>query len=534
MSRPARAARPLDSLNARLTSLAGQIARLKGAGRVAAAVLAGVGAALSFAPIYALPFLAGGLSVLVFLIDGAAEGPRPRRAAFAAGWFFGFGYFLVSLYWLGFSFLVQAEQFAWMAPIAVTGLPAFLALFTGAAAVVAVSLWRPGWRRLFAFAAVYMTFEYARGHVLTGLPWNLPGQALAGTAIGAQTAAWWGVYGLSLAVVLLAVLPALARNRAGVQGVLAMLLGAAALYALGAIRLAGPDPGFREDIAVRIVQPNIPQREKIDGDLWTRNFKLHIDLSRGPSSAARTYIIWPENAAPYLQEYDDALGILGQAVPDGAMVLAGTVRRETVSGKEIYYNSIGFFTERDGKLGPVGYYDKHHLAPFGEYLPLQGILRAIGLAQLAPYDDGFAFGAGPATHDDGVTRFSPFICYETIFPRELYPPDKRPEWLVTATNDAWFGDSSGPRQHLDQARLRAVESGLPMARSANTGVSALFDARGRLLHTVALYRPGRIDSPLPKPLAPTLYTQYGDIAFLLLALAALTLGATPLKLARRV
>jgi len=529
----ASAPRPLGAIDDRLSSLAQRIEALTGGKRFAVSFFAGICSALSFAPVYALPLLAAALSVLVLLIDGAAKARSPRRSAFAAGWFFGFGYFLVSLYWLGFSFLVQADQFAWMAPIAVTALPAFLALFTGAAAATAVALWRPGWRRLLVFAAVYMIFEYARGHVLTGLPWNLPGQALAGTAMGAQTAAWWGAYGLSLIVVALAILPALARDRAGAQGVLIMLLGTAALYAAGAIRLAGDDPGRREDIAVRIVQPNIPQREKIDGDLWTRNLRRHIDLSRGETSATRLYILWPENAAPYLQEYEDALELLREAIPANAMALAGTVRREAVSGKENYYNSIGFFESKGGRLVPVGYYDKHHLAPFGEYLPLQGLLRAIGLAQLAPYEDGFAFGAGPATHDDGVTRFAPFICYETIFPGELYPRAQRPDWLVTATNDAWFGDSSGPRQHLDQARLRAIETGLPLARSANTGVSALFDARGRLLHAVPLYTAGRIDAPLPRPLPPTLYTRYGDLGFLILAVGALALGRLPSGRARR-
>jgi apolipoprotein N-acyltransferase len=533
MKQAARAPRPLDAVNERLASAAMRVSTLTGARRLLAAFLSGAGAALAFAPLYLLPLLAVGLSVFVLLIDGAARRPKPRRAAFAAGWFFGFGYFLVSLYWLGFSFLVQAEQFAWMAPFAVTGLPAFLGLFTGSAAAVAVSIWRQGPRRVLTFSGVYMTFEYARGHVLTGLPWNLPGQALAGTAVGAQTAAWWGVYGLSLIVVMLAAAPALARDRAGVQGLLAMLLGTGVLYVLGAFRLAGPDPGFREDVSIRIVQPNIPQREKIDGDLWTRNLKLHLDLSTGEAAgAARLYILWPENAAPYLQEYGEALDLLDRAVPANAMVLAGTVRRETGPGGEKYYNSIGFFAARGGRLSAVGYYDKHHLAPFGEYLPLQGALRAIGLAQLAPYEDGFAFGKGPMTFDDGATRFAPFICYETIFPGALYPRHQRPDWLATATNDAWFGDSSGPRQHLDQARLRAIETGLPMARSANTGVSALFDARGRLLQSVPLYKAGRIDAALPGALPPTIYARYGDLLFLMLAIGAFVLAALPSKRAR--
>jgi apolipoprotein N-acyltransferase len=499
---------PQRRIDAALQKTALRIASLAGWRRLAAAFLAGIAAALAFAPFYALPLLAVGFSALVLLIDGAAAAANRHRAAFAAGWFFGFGYFLTSLYWLGFSFFVQAEEFAWMAPIAVTALPAFLALFAGAAALVAASMWRDGWRRLLVFAAVIMIFEYARGHVLTGLPWNLPGQALAGTAIGAQTAAWWGVYGLSLIVVLLASLPALARDGRGAAGLVLMLAGAGALYGLGALRLSGPDPGVHEGISVRIVQPNIAQREKIDGRLWTRNFERHLALSQG-DAPGRLYILWPENAAPYLAEVDGALAKAARRLPSNATLLAGTVRTETITGEERYFNSVAIV--EGGRV--VASYDKHHLAPFGEYLPFSGPLRALGLAQLAPYDEGFSFGKGPATIALGETRVAPLVCYEAIFPGEIHPRGERPDWIATVTNDAWFGDSSGPRQHLDQARLRVVETGLPMARSANTGISALFDARGRLLNRVALYETGGFDAPLPKAIPSPLYARLGDSPF---------------------
>jgi apolipoprotein N-acyltransferase len=517
-------------LNGRLKALADAVAGLTGWRRRLTAFFAGVAAALAFAPLYVLPLLAVAFSVFVLLIDGARSRARPGRSAFAAGWFFGFGFFITSLYWLAFSFFVQAEQFAWMAPIAVTGLPAFLALFTGAAAALSGTLWRLGWRRILLFAAVFMTFEYARGHVLTGLPWNLPGQALAGTAIGAQTAAWWGVYGLSLLVVLLAAAPALARDGKGAEGIFLMLAGLLALYAIGGMRLMGPGPGVHENVFVRIVQPNIPQREKIDGELWTRNYERHIELSKGETEG-RLYVIWPENAAPYMQELDGALTLIAEKLPRNAVLLAGTVRRETQE-RELYFNSIGLFAREGGTYAPKGYYDKHHLAPFGEYLPFQGALRAIGLAQLAPYDDGFAFGSGPKVMSDGGPPFSPLICYETIFPGKIVPKGSRPDWLVTVTNDAWFGDSAGPRQHLDQARLRAIELGLPMARSANTGISALIDARGRLLDRVPLYRQGVVTAPLPKPMPSTLYNLLGDLPFALLVIGVIILAATPAGRAR--
>ncbi|GAB4520751.1 MAG: apolipoprotein N-acyltransferase [Amphiplicatus sp.] len=510
-----------------LDAAARKIAGLRDWPRRGAALTAGVATALAFAPFYALPLMAAGFSALVLLLDGAAESQRPRRAAFAAGWFFGFGYHLVGLYWLAFSFFVQAEEFAWMAPIAITAMPAFLGLFSGAAAALAVSFRRAGWRRVFVFAAAWMLLEYARGHVLTGLPWNLPGQALAGTAAGAQSAAFYGVYGLSLVAVLIACAPAAflcAKERtkgAAAKGLALSIALTGLLFAVGFARLALPGPGDHDDVFVRVVQPNIPQREKIDPDLWGRNFRLHTDLSKG-TTPGRLFILWPENASPLIGEVPAALDILSQELPDNAILLAGSVRREEAAdGRWRYFNSLAVIPQTPAGRRALAYYDKHHLVPFGEYLPFEGLLRALGLAQLAPYDDGFAPGVGPRTLNAGGPSFSPLICYEAIFPGALHPKGERPEWLVAVTNDAWFGDSSGPRQHLDQARLRAIESGLPMARAANTGVSALIDARGRYVARLPLYEQGVFQAPLPRPAPPTPYARFGDFPFaLMLALAA--------------
>ena len=518
-----------------LNGAARGIVSLTGWRRAGLAFLAGVMAALAMAPVYALPLLAAGFSILVLLIDGArndAVSPRFRLRAFAAGWFFGFGFFLAGIYWMAFSFFVQAEEFAWMAPFAMTGLPAFLAVFTGAACVLCAQFWRPGWRRVVLFAAIWTLFEFARGHVLTGLPWNLAGQALAGSALTAQIAAWCGAYGLSLAAVLLAAAPAAGLGggrgdrKAVFGGTAAMAAGFALLLAFGAVRLALPEPAPTGEAYVRIVQPNIPQREKIDPGLWGRNFTRNLDLSEGAVPAnARLFVIWPENAAPLLAEAPTALAALEQALP-------GAVRRAPDAGEVMrYYNSILIISETPAGRRPVAYYDKHHLVPFGEYLPFYGLLRAVGLAQLAPYgDSGFAAGAGPAVLNAGGPSFAPMICYEAIFPRASYPRGERPEWLLTVTNDAWFGDTSGPRQHLDMARLRAIEAGLPMARSANTGISALIDPKGRISARVALYETGGIDAVLPAALPPTLYDRAGNLIFWILML--LFLGAAITRSAR--
>lgn len=511
-----------------------KIVFLTGWRRAVLAFLAGVMAALSMAPVYALPLLAAGFSILILLIDGSA-GPRFRLRAFAVGWFFGFGFFLAGIYWMAFSFFVQAEEFAWMAPFAMTGLPAFLAFFTGAACLVCAQFWRPGWHRILLFAAVWMVFEYARGHVLTGLPWNLPGQALAGAALTAQTAAWYGVYGLSLVAVLLAAAPAagLGSKRSDLKAVFGgaaiLAVGAASLLTVGALRLSTPEPEFTGENYVRIVQPNIPQREKIDPGMWGRNFMRNLELSEGAIPAdARLFVVWPENAAPLLEEAPTALTALEQRLPDNAVLIAGAVRRAPDAAEVMrYYNSILIVPQTSAGRRSAAYYDKHHLVPFGEYLPFYGVLDAIGLAQLAPYGDGgFSPGEGPIVLNAGGPSFAPMICYEAIFPRASYPKNERPEWLVTVTNDAWFGDTSGPRQHLDMARLRSIEAGLPMARAANTGISALIDPKGRILERVPLYEAGRIEAALPAPLEPTLYHRLGDLIFWLLTLLFFVVAMT--------
>ncbi|MEM9495432.1 MAG: apolipoprotein N-acyltransferase [Pseudomonadota bacterium] len=530
----ARAAAALEGAGSFLTQLTGWRRR-------AATFVAGACGALSMAPVYATPLLVVSFSALILLLDGAAATAQPRRAAFSAGWWFGLGYFVAGIYWMAFSFFVQAKEFAWMAPFAVFGLPAFLGLFTGCACAVAMALWRPGWRRIALFAVVWMGAEFLRGHVLTGLPWNLPGQAFAGAPLLAQSAAWYGVYGLSFAAVLIAAAPAVwigasLPPRRVLAGAGVSLLGFCVLLGVGAARLAAIETPALTANAVRIVQPNIPQREKIDPSYWRRNFDRLLEMSAFNFSSAltdgaeRIFIVWPENAVPLLDEAYGPLGDMDAALPSRAVVIAGAVRRETdASGKTRFFNSIAIAPRTAAGRRVVAHYDKHHLVPFGEYLPLKGLLEAIGLAQLAPYDDGFTRGEGPRVMNAGGPSFAPLICYEAIFPGALYPREERPAWLLTVTNDAWFGDTSGPRQHLDQARLRAIETGLPMVRAANTGISAVIDAKGRVLARKPLYQAGVIDYPLPGAMSETIYHKFGDLLFFLMLALGGALIAAPAR-----
>ena len=523
-------AHPQRSFVRFLAEAAASLTRIEGWRRYGVAFGFGVLTATALAPYYALPALGVGLSGLVLLLDSTGSARRPRWAAFATGWAFGFGYFLFGMYWLAFAFLVQADQFAWMIPIAVPAFTGFLGLFFGAACLATTLLWRKGPARVFTFAACFALFEYARGTVLTGLPWNLVGQSFAGTALLAQPAAWVGPYGLSLLVVLLAVAPAAAFQRQDRSWIRGPLLwgrgGLAALLAFGAIRLEVPTsaasvPPTEWRPWLVVAQPNIPQRDKFDAGKMVPNFERLVKITTDAiPEGERALAVWPENAFPFLAQDPGAPGFFGTALPATTSLLTGTYRSYQEDGTLRHGNSAVFFgpTNEEGEKPIVGLYDKHHLVPFGEYLPFEGLLKAVGLSQLAPVGDGFTPGPGPQTYNVGGIRFAPLICYEDVFPLALYPKDDRPDLLVVVTNDAWFGDNAGPKQHLDISRLRVIESGLPMARSANTGISGVFDAKGRLLRSIPLYEEGVVTTPLPQPVARPFYDRVGSFSFALLLL----------------
>jgi apolipoprotein N-acyltransferase len=511
-----------------ITRLGLQIKKARGWRRALWAFGAGVGATLSMAPYYFLPLLLVGFCILVWLADSVWQNHKRRRfAGFATGWWFGFGYFLAGMYWMSFSFFVQADQFALLSPLALFGLPAFLALFPALAVMLALKFWRGDWTRVLVLAGFYSVFEYLRGHILTGLPWNLTSQALAGNALLPQLVAWLGPYGLGLMVLVIAALPAAMVLNKGdkldIRPGLVSVLGFVAIVLFGVIRLGVNPTADNVDVEIRIVQPNIPQREKINWDLWQQNFMRHVDLSRFDGDAEedkKLIVIWPENAVSLLAETTNARGVIADSLPENASLISGAVRRDTPSTDSRYYNSL-LVLERDdnsardasGFAAPMkvtASYDKFHLVPFGEYLPFYGLLKRFGLDSLAPVAEGFTPGAGLQTLEVAGLKFSSLICYEVIFPGRSYKKDDRPDFIVTITNDAWFGDTAGPRQHLDQARLRAIETGLPILRSANTGISAAIDAQGRITQRLGLYQQGAITTSLPQKSATPFYSIIGD------------------------
>ena len=505
-----------------LVRLAARTAALTGWRRGLLAVGLGVLAVLALPPVHAVPLLIPAFTGLVWQLGGVPS----RWGAFGLGWAFGLGFFGAGLHWIGHAFLVDAATYGWMMPFAVAGLSGGLAIFTGLALAAAWSLpVQSLTSRALAAALMWMLASWLRGHILTGFPWNLLASVWAPWPTMLQSAAVFGAWGLSAVTVLAACAPAAlgaSGSRAGrwaLPGIAACLLGALALG--GSLRLHNaPVPGGDtvEGVTLRLVQPSIPQHLKWRDGLRRAHLQRYLEMSRRPGKSTVTHVIWPETAIPlFLSRTNGLAEALGTAVPKGGALLTGLPRIDTENGQPRLYNTLGVF---DGRGQSLARYDKFHLVPFGEYVPLSDWLP---IEQLAQGRTGFSAGPGPRTlRVPGVPPVSPLICYEAIFPGAVTDDSDRPGWLLNVTNDAWFGQSSGPYQHLASARLRSVEEGLPLVRAANTGVSVVIDPWGRTLGRLDLNETGVLDRPLPRALPPTLYAAYGDGLFVgLLVLMAL-------------
>jgi apolipoprotein N-acyltransferase len=493
--------------------------------RFTAAFLAGAGASLALAPFHFIPVLFVSFTMLTWLLDGVrpATGWRGLRAAAAIGWWFGFGFFLSGLYWVGFALTVDAESFGQFIPVAVLALPAGLALFCAMATSLASLGWSAGPARILVLALGWSLAEWLRGHIFTGFPWNLIGYAwsadFAPLLAVMQSVSLIGIYGLGLITIVLAALPALLADGGLRTPPVCFALGGGALLllcmmAFGFVRLGQTMPGDVAGVRLRIIQPNIAQAAKWQPEQRATIFRTLIDLSMTPSALAPTHVIWPEAATPFfLLQSEQALAQMARLVPATGAVITGAPRLgapESVSEAPVYNSVVA--VGGDGNISAI--YDKAHLVPFGEYLPFPGVFAAVGLKKLTVDLGSFASGPGPKTLTaPGIPPFSPLICYEVIFPGAVVDASTRPGWLLNVTNDAWFGDTSGPQQHLAQARARAVEQGLPLIRAANTGISGVFDAYGRSKAQLALNHQGIIDSGLPSALPPTLYARWGDYIY---------------------
>jgi apolipoprotein N-acyltransferase len=499
------------------------------------AFAAGALSALAMAPFNFWPILFVTFPTLVWLIDGSGTGRgRGLRSAAATGWWFGFGYFLAGLYWVGYAFLVDAPTFGWLLPIAVLGLPAGLAIFIAFGTALARLLWTRGAMRILALGVALTTSEWLRGHLLTGFPWNAFGYALTAPLVLAQGAALIGIWGLTFVAVVAGASPAtLVDDRAETRWPwLPLALSIAVLVAVGgfgAVRLARTPTRFVDGVELRIMQPNLQQDVKFNYAAKQKVMDRYIALSERASGMQQTdtrdttILIWPESAFPFfLAREPDALSQITQLLGGRTLLITGAVRlgEPFNPANPTVYNSI-YVIDHDGSI--VSIYNKVHLVPFGEYLPFQRFLEAIGLQQLTKLPGGFSAGDRRRPISvPGAPPALPLICYEAIFPDELMPDGPRPDWMVNVTNDGWFGISSGPYQHLQQARVRAVEQGLPMVRAANTGISAVIDPLGRIVESLPLGTEGLLTTRLPRPVGSPVYARVGDVpAAMILTIALL-------------
>lgn len=522
-----------------MTALAHRVVLAWGWRRALIALLAGAAGALAMPPFGVFPALVVALAPAVWLLDGLGSrgSGRALLAAAGIGWLWGFGYLAAGLWWLGMAFLVEAERYAWAMPLGVVALPAALALFYALGFALARALWSRGAGRILAFAAGIAAAEWLRGHLFTGFPWNTLGMSLAQQVWPMQAASALGLYGLTLLGVAIAAAPATLGTgkdpgaRAGPVVLAALAL--AGLVAWGAWRTPAEPTPEAPGVALRIMQPNLSQQEKFDPARREEIMRRYVALSDRAASPERagvadvTHLVWPEAAFPFLLHRDArALAQIAAMLPPGTTLITGAARIDEgyLPGEEpVFYNSIHVIGD-DGTI--LESYDKVHLVPFGEYLPgvFARALEAVGLAPFVNVPGGFAPGAATQSLSvPGLPRVAASVCYEAIFPGAVTPGTERPGVLLNVTNDGWFGDTPGPRQHLAQARLRAVEEGLPLVRAANTGVSAVIDPYGRFVAVLPVGVAGVIDAGLPQALEPTFYARFGDGVFaslLLICVAA--------------
>ena len=514
--------------------------------RIALALLAGAAAALAHPPFGIIVGLVG-YPLLMLLSERSGK----TRGAFWMGWLAGFAYFFIGCWWVAEAFMVDPAQ-AWMAPFAASLLPAGLGLFWGAATALYRRLAPTGLLRVVVFAALFALFEWLRGHVLTGFPWNPAGATWGAGSAGSQFASVAGVYGLGVVTVAAACAfgplfgPGLRKARIGAA--LAGLLVFAALIGFGAFRLAEARV-VNTDVLIRIVQADISQAAKWTPQAYQSIVDRYVSLTASPPLAGAggrraDVVVWPEGALPssansvFGEGSLDAVAIAGALSP-GQTLLIGLPRGEAAASPgqpDRYYNSLfALHDEGDAGLRITALYDKYRLVPFGEYMPLGDLMGAIGIRKLVHMAEDFSSGPRPSPITlPNAPPVQPLICYESLFPGFTPAAGDRPRWIVNVSNDAWFGQTSGPLQHLNLASYRAIETGLPVVRATPTGVSAMIDPWGRVIGEQRLNsgQSGVIDAFLPEPAAVTFYGKTGDLLFWLMVVGGLG-GGVPTVLRRR-
>ncbi|MFA4994299.1 MAG: apolipoprotein N-acyltransferase [Bdellovibrionales bacterium] len=514
----------------RLSVLIAYLRQASGWKRLLSAFVFGSVMAFSMPPFTIFPLLWVCLPALIFLLQGTQN----WKQAFAIGWCFAFGFFVFGLYWIASAMFVDIRRFWWAVPISVAGLPAFLALYYGIAAALARKIGLQGLSGTVVFGLLWFLAEYARGFMFTGFPWILLGYTWSDALPVLQITSVIGIYGLTLITVIAACLPACLQDKTafGRNVFVASLVLFAALAGWGEFRLHTTALQTVPNVHLRLVQPNVDQKKKWLVSERKRHFKELIDLSASESETPVTHIFWPETASTYyLSEDSERRKEIAAHIPATTHVITGVIRRDLdKEGNTHFYNSLVVLNGL-GRL--VAGYDKAHLVPGGEFMPLRKFIPLQALAT-----SGADFTPGPGIRSLrvlGLPLFSPLICYESIFSGDVVDPDDRPEFMVNLTNDGWYGRTTGPYQHFAIARVRAIEEGMPLLRIANTGISGVVDPLGRVEKKLGINEQGIIDSPLPKALPLTLFAKWKEtfvwtIFFLFFAFSALRLRNCRIKI----
>lgn len=488
----------------------------------------GIVAALGYPPFGFIvgPFIA--FPLLITILQAIED--EGAFAQFKYAWFFGLGYFTVGLYWITFSLGVDLYLFWWLIPFALFGIPAGLSCYLGVMALVLRVFAVKGVARCFAFAGLWGLAELAWGSGPLALPWNPLGLIWASVFEYIQVTSLIGIDGLTIITALLVATPSLFLARPLLRIDLVYCFSMLLLLVLGEIyslhRLSStPTIAQAQPTFIRVVQPNFPQTFSWDANMVRSEFFRALDLSLQNSQTRPDIIIWPESSLPILMEENTAARErIAEILKDDAYFITGTTRRSRNGEVEQrYWNSL-IVVNRQGDVVQV--YDKHHLVPFGEFVPFRWLIPS-WITKITAGETDFSIGAGAETITIAPQpSFSPLICFEAIFSNEVVAKgDMRPLWLLNISNDAWFGQSSGPYQHLQIARIRAIEEGLPMVRATNSGISILFDAFGREIKRLSLNQAGVLDVELPPALKEvTVFVKYGTLLYLMLLSSTLVLA----------
>lgn len=470
--------------------------------------LLGAAAVAALPPYNFFPILFISFSGLMLFLGRAQK----LSEAFSSGYWFGFGFFSFGLSWIGNALLIDVQTLGWLYPVAFLASGAFFGLFTAAPAIMTFAF-KDFFAKYLSFAAGWTLLEWIRSFILTGFPWNLLGTTLSFDLKLLQGASVFGTYGLSLCVLLSAAAPAIWLKEKSKKNLMSaaclMIFPLVILYIFGIIRLHN-SPILPSDYKIRIVQPSIPQSLKWNSASLENNFQEYLNLSAQNGTQDLDLIIWGETASPFPLEFSDKhRQMIADILSDQTLLAAGSLRFKIQDGRRRPQNSM-LLINKQGNI--IVAYDKSHLVPFGEYIPFRKYLPA----SLRPVTNVISdFIAGDGAQTLNIPNFPSFgvaICYEIIFPHQIIDQNNRPQLLLNLTNDGWYGDSAGPRQHLVATQMRAIEEGISIIRAANSGISAFINYQGKILARLALNQKGNLDLTLPKKLEEqTLYARFGNL-----------------------